>query len=63
MVAEGFRGFGEELDAALREAVPKGGFTAVFAGLNDMRTIRRWTLNVPVFEDDTAVGEWARPRK
>ncbi|WP_069053107.1 hypothetical protein [Bosea sp. RAC05] len=63
VVAEGFRGFGEEIDAALRETVPKGGFTDVFAGLNDMRTIPRWTLNVPVFEDDAAVGEWARPRK
>lgn len=59
VVAEGFRGFGEELDAALRETVPNGRFADVFAGLNDMRTIPRWTLNVPVFEDDAAVGEWA----
>ena len=63
VVAEGFRGFGEELDAVLRETVPDGRFADVFAGLNDMRTIPRWTLNVPVFEEDAAVGEWARPRK
>jgi hypothetical protein len=63
VVAEGFRGFGEEIDAALRKTVPKGDFTDVFAGLNDMRTIPRWTLNVPVFEDDAAVGKWARTRK
>ena len=56
VIAEGFRGFGEELDAALRETVPNGRFADVFAGLNDMRTIPRWTLNVPVFEDDAAVG-------
>lgn len=63
VIAEGFRGFGEELDAVLRETVLNGRFADVFAGLNDMRTIPRWTLNVPVFEDDAAVGEWARPRK
>lgn len=60
VVAEGFRGFGEELDAALRETVQDGSFANVFAGLNDMRTIPRWTLNVPVFEDDAAVGDWPR---
>lgn len=59
VVAEGFRGFGEELDAALRETVPDGRFADIFVGLNDMRTIPRWTLNVPVFEDDAGVGEWA----
>lgn len=59
MVADGFRGFGEELDAALHETVPNGRFADVFAGLNDMRTIPRWTLNVPVIEDDARVGEWA----
>ncbi|WP_291820523.1 hypothetical protein [Bosea sp. (in: a-proteobacteria)] len=63
VVAEGFRGFGAELDAALRETVPDGRFADVFAGLNDMRTIPRWTLNVTVLEDDAAVGQWARPRK
>ena len=63
VVAEGFRGFGEEIDAVLRETVLNGRIADVFAGLNDIRTIPRWTLNVPVFEDDAAVGEWARPRK
>ncbi len=56
VVAEGFRGFGEELDAALRQTVPDGSFANVFARLNDIRTIPRWTLNLPVFEDDAAVG-------
>lgn len=58
VVAEGFRGFGAELDAALRETVPDGRFADVFAGLDDMRTIPRWTLNVPVVEDNAAVGDW-----
>lgn len=58
VVAEGFRGFGEELGAALRETVPDGNFANVFTGLDDMRTIPRWTLNLPVFEDDAAVGDW-----
>lgn len=58
VVAEGFRGFGEELDATLKETVPDGSFTDVSAGLNDIRSIPRWSLNDPVFEDDAAVGEW-----
>ena len=63
VVAERFRGFGEEFDAALSETVPDGSFADVFAGLNDMRTIPRWTLNVPIFEDEAAVGEWACPHQ
>lgn len=59
VVAEGFRGFGEELDATLRETVPDGSsFADIFAGLSTMRTIPRWTLNDPVFEDDAAVSDW-----
>lgn len=59
VVAAGFSGFGEEFDAALRETLPHGSFADIFAGLTDMRTIPRWTLNDPVFEDDAAVSEWA----
>lgn len=60
VTAEGFRGFGEELDAALREDSPDGGFAKVFTGLNGVRTIPRWTLNDPVLEEDAGVGEWAK---
>ncbi len=60
--AEGFQGFGQELDAALREISPDGGFAAVFAGLDRMRTIPRWTLNDPVLEADAGLGEWERAR-
>ncbi len=54
--ADGFKGFGQEFDAALREIAPDGGFEAVFAGLDRMRTIPRWTFNDPVVEADAAVG-------
>lgn len=32
----GFQGFGQELDAVLREISPDGGFEAIFAGLDQM---------------------------
>lgn len=54
--ADGFNGFGQEFDAALREILPDGGFAAVFAGLDRMRTIPRWTFNDPVVEADGALG-------
>lgn len=54
--ADGFNGFGQEFDTALREVSPDGGFATVFAGLDRMRTIPRWTLNDPVVEADAAVG-------
>jgi hypothetical protein len=54
---DGFKGFGEEFDAALREISPDGGFAGVFAGLDRMRTIPRWTFNDPVVEADAAVGQ------
>ena len=55
--AGSFRGFGQEFDAVLREISPDGGFAGVFAGLNRMRTIPRWTFNEPVVEADSAVGQ------
>lgn len=54
--ADGFNGFGQAFDAALREVSPDGGFTAVFAGLDRMRTIPRWTFNDPVVEADAALA-------
>lgn len=57
--AEGFQGFGQALDAVLRDISPDGGFTSLFDGLARMRTIPRWTLNDPVVEADAGVGAWA----
>ncbi len=57
--ARGFQGFAQELDGALREISPDGGFAGMFAGLERMRSIPRWTLNDPVVESDAAVAEWA----
>ncbi|TCR65746.1 hypothetical protein [Bosea sp. BK604] len=57
--ADGFQGFGREFDAALRDSSPDGGFVGVFAGLDKMRTIPRWTLNDPVVEADAALGQWS----
>ncbi|MGX5735513.1 hypothetical protein [Bosea thiooxidans] len=54
--AEGFNGFGQAFDAALREISPDGGFADVFAGLDGMRTIPRWTFNDAVAEADTALA-------
>lgn len=54
--ADGFSGFGQEFDAALHEVSPDGGFAAIFAGLDRMRRIPRWTFNDPVVEADAAVG-------
>lgn len=56
--AGGFDGFGQEFEAALREDSPdSAGFAAgVFAGLDRIRTVPRWTFNDPVVEADAAVG-------
>lgn len=54
--ARGFDGFSREFDAALHEVSPNGGFAGVFAGLERIRTIPRWTLNDPVLEADAAVA-------
>ena len=59
VTAEGFQGFGQALDAALRDISPGGAFTSLFAGLERMRTIPRWTLNDPVIEADAGIGAWA----
>ena len=54
---DGFKGFGEEFDAVLREISPDGGFVGVFAGLDRIRTIPLWTFNDPVLEADSALGQ------
>ena len=54
--ARGFDGFSQAFDAALQEVSPGSGFAGVFAGLERVRTIPRWTLNDPVVEADAAVG-------
>lgn len=54
---EGFDGFGQLFEAALRKDSPDGqGFEGAFAGLDRIRTVSRWTFNDPVVEADAAVG-------
>jgi hypothetical protein len=48
----GFSGF----SAPLQEVSPNGGLTDVFAGLDRIRRIPRWTFNEPVVEADAALG-------
>tara|TARA_R110002020_G_scaffold334801_2_gene550041 strand:- start:7 stop:792 length:786 start_codon:yes stop_codon:yes gene_type:complete len=53
----GFHGFGREFEAALRDGSSGAAeTTGVFAGLDRMRTVPRWTFNDPVAEEDTAVA-------
>jgi hypothetical protein len=59
--ADGFHGFGREFEAALREDSPDAADTSgVFAGLDRMRTVPRWTFNEPVVEADVAVAQEGR---
>ncbi len=62
--ADGFNGFGQEFDAALREISPDGAFATIFAGLDRVRSIPRWTFNDPVVEADAALARegTAEPR-
>ena len=48
----GFTGF----SAARQEFSPNSGLAGVFAGLERIRTIPRWTFNDPVVETDAAVA-------
>jgi hypothetical protein len=58
---EDFQGFGREFKAALREEPPNAADTPdVFADLDRMRTVPRWTFNDPVVEADTAVAQEGR---
>ena len=57
-----FKGFGQEFDAALREISPDDGFAGLFADLDRLRTIPRWTFNEIVFEADTAIRQLGRSK-
>jgi hypothetical protein len=62
--ADSFRGFGREFEAALREDAPDAAATSgVFAGLDRMRTVPRWTFNDPVVEADAAVAQEGRAER
>lgn len=54
--ADGFNGFSQEFSAALQDVPEAAGFADIFAGLDRLRTIPRWTFNDPVLEADAAVG-------
>jgi hypothetical protein len=54
--AKGFAGFGPLFAAALQEESRDSALAGVFAGLERIRTIPRWTLNDPVVEADAALG-------
>ena len=59
--ADGFQGFGREFEAALREDSLEAAETSgVFAGLDRMRTVPRWTFNDAVVEADAAVAQEGR---
>lgn len=58
---DGFHGFGREFKAALREDAPDAAESPdVFAGLDRMRTVPRWTFNDAIVEADTAVVQEGR---
>lgn len=56
--ADTFAGFGGEFDAALRDVAPDGNFVDLFAGLDRMRTIPRWTFNDVVAETEFTMERW-----
>ena len=56
-----FNGFGREFKAALGEDTPDSVDTSdVFASLDRMRTVPRWTFNDPVVETDRALAQEGR---
>jgi hypothetical protein len=54
--AGGFNGFGQEFAAALQDSPDGADIAGVFAGLDRIRTVPRWTFNDPVVEADAAIG-------
>ena len=54
---DGFEGFGQAFDAALRNISPDVEFVGVFAGLDRIRTIPRWTFGDPVVEADAPITQ------
>jgi len=60
----GFQGFGRVFEAALQDDRSNRADTSgVFAGLDRMRTVPRWTFNDPVIEMDVAVAQEGRAAK
>jgi hypothetical protein len=58
---DGFHGFGREFKAALREdASDAADAPDVFAGLDRLRAVPRWTFNDAVVEADSAVAQEGR---
>jgi hypothetical protein len=58
---DGFHGFGREFKAALQEDTPNAADNPdVFAALDRIRTVPRWTFNDPVVEADAAVAQEGR---
>ena len=58
---DGFNGFGPEFKAALLQDMPNAGETSdVFAALDRIRTVPRWTFNDHLVEADTAVAQEGR---
>lgn len=56
--ADGFKGFGQAFSDALRDDPPDGADIAdVFADLDRIRTVSRWTFNDAVVEVDAALGK------
>ena len=55
VTAAGFDGFGAAFEPGLREISPDGGYAGVFAGLDTIRTIPRWTFNEAVVEADSGL--------
>jgi hypothetical protein len=61
---DGFQGFGREFAAALREVSPDAADTSgLFAGLDRIRTVPRWTFNDPVVEADAALAQEGRAER
>jgi hypothetical protein len=59
--ADGFSGFGQEFAVALQDTPAGADIASVFAGLDRIRTVPRWTFNDPVIEVDAALGMEAVP--
>lgn len=58
--ANDFDGFGKEFTAALQGSQESADVAEVFAGLDRIRTVPRWTFNDPVVEADAALGQHGR---
>jgi hypothetical protein len=58
---DGFDGFGREFKVALRDDTPNAADNPdVFAALDHIRTVPRWTFNDAIVEADTAVAQEGR---